>query len=547
MADFSQSPNQQQDPDAIKRALLAKLFGGTPGAGLPPTPGAPGTAQPTPDATVATTATGQPVNLTPTAPAAKPMTAAPGSTPAKPIATPSTALEPGNQAPILSEADYAKQNPAGPHTPYQAPDLKHRMLEGLFAGMQEFGRPGEGAATVRDYLGNIQKNEHADSAYKDNAAAAAHSKYMTYVAGARAPIDLENLNAELDNRRAEAEKRRAEAAALADPQPKYQRAFIEDPEHPGQGKHADFDQRSGQFIDPDTQKIIPGAKPYAKPEREAGTIPADIEARLGPKPKADAANPGGAVQWNGKSYATEHAAQAAWGSAVAKAIDDHARAAGEARGAGFAQSKLMNVLRNGTVMAIHPDEMQPGDVLSGASAGEHAMTRGAQIDDIRNSMQNVKETAKVLDSGRIDRAKLATALADPQATLASFAQSEVRNQLNPDEENYVIAVLNAREQIAGLRSLLGAGQVSDARMKLMLQTIPGAATGNSEFAGKQVDRALKDLELLAKGVPKMPAAGGKDAAAATTAAPKYEHTATDGHGNKVGWDGTKWVEIPKQQ
>jgi hypothetical protein len=509
MADFIQANQQgQQDPDAIRKAILARLMG----SASPVDPNAPLTAPPG----------FQPTDMTPaaTSPAAKPLrapqSAAPGGASLAPAGLTrgvngSAGTSDQGSAPLptfQSEEEWNKANPPAAHTPYQAPDLKHRLLEGLFAGMQEFGRPGEGARTVRDYLTNIQQQEDAEKNFPDTSAAAQHQRYMTAAQGAEQPLHIQALQAQIKDAEAQAADRAAQARARLNPAPKYERAFIEDPEHPGQGKHADFDPRSGQFIDPDTQKIIPGAKPYVKPEREAGTIPADIEARLGPKPTADPKNPTGPVQWNGKSFPSEHAAQAAWGTAVAKAIDDHARAAGEARGAGFAQTKLMNVIRNGTVMAIHPDEMQPGDVLSGASAGEHAMTKSAQIADIRNSIQNVKDKAKVLDTGFKDRAVLATALADPNATLASFAQSTVRNRLSPEEEDYVISVLNAREQIAGLRSLLGAGQVSDARMKLMLQTIPGAATGSSEFAGKQIDRALKDLELLEKGVPKMP--GAKD-------------------------------------
>lgn len=268
MADFSQSPNQQQDPDAIKKALLAKLFGGTPGAGLPTSPGAPGTAQPTPDATAAAPpTTAQPT--TPTSAPAQPITPAAGPTPAKPMTAAPAAVEPGSPSPILSEADYGKQNPAAPHTPYVEPDLKHRLLEGIFAGAQAFGKdPGAGERMLNSYLGNIQKNEDAEANYGQTSAADAHKKYMDYVAGAKAPIDLEDLQSQIGERQAHAKELAASAAAKANPVGKVQHLVVDDPANPGEPKAAYFDEAKKAYIDPDTQQPIPGAKPFEKAPAE---------------------------------------------------------------------------------------------------------------------------------------------------------------------------------------------------------------------------------------------------------------------------------------
>lgn len=218
MADFVQPPDPN-DPDAIKKALLAKLLGGpipgavpppgatqrsltgTPDPGTPPLPGSPATMQPN--------ASSQP---------ATPIAAAPGPQPAKPLAS-ATPIQPGPQPaqPFPSETDWAKQNPAAPHTPYQAPDFKHRLLEGIFAGLQEFGRPGEGAATIRNYLGNIQKNQDAESNYPATAAAQQHQQYMTAAQGAKAPLDLEDLKAQIADRQATARKTNADAIAAGQP------------------------------------------------------------------------------------------------------------------------------------------------------------------------------------------------------------------------------------------------------------------------------------------------------------------------------------------
>lgn len=202
MADFLQ-PNQQ-DPEALRKALLAKLFGGT------PPPVAPGAAAASP-----TTPT-----VAPTSPAAQPMSTPPSPQPAKPLSaapTP-TVTEPGNQPPpIMSETDWAKQNPQPAHTPYVAPDLKHRLLTGLFAGMQEFGRPGEGARTVANYGADIERKTEEEKNYPTTSAEATRKRYMDYVAGERAPIDLQDLQSQIAERQAHARDLDAQAKLRANP------------------------------------------------------------------------------------------------------------------------------------------------------------------------------------------------------------------------------------------------------------------------------------------------------------------------------------------
>jgi hypothetical protein len=262
MADFFQ-PNQQgqQDPDAIRKLLLARLLGNA----SPVDPNAP----------LAAPVGFQPADMTPAA-----TTRQPGSSPvaqptssakspvAKPMATPSTAIEPGNQPPLptfASEEEWNKANPAPVHKPYQAPDFKHRLLEGLFAGMQEFGRPGEGAATIRNYLGDIQKNQEAEQNYPTTSAAAQHLRYMTAAQGVEQPLHIQQLQAQIADSQAQAAERIAKAKVEANPAPKYQHIVVEDPTKPGTPKAALFDEKTGAYLDPDTQKAIPGAKPYEKP------------------------------------------------------------------------------------------------------------------------------------------------------------------------------------------------------------------------------------------------------------------------------------------
>jgi hypothetical protein len=266
MADFFQS--EQQDPEAIRKAMLLKIFGiipGMTGAAAPgAAPGAPATAAGTP-----------PTTMTPAAGPAKPT--------AQPLATAAAnknggAVEPGNQpaAPVLSEADWQKQNVPLAHKPYVEPDLKHRILEGLFAGMQEFGRPGEGARTVQNYTGEIERKTEAEKQWPATQEAQQHGRYETYLQGQKGPLDLADLNAQILDRQAQAKERAAKAEMELHPPAKLQHFVIDDPANPGQPKAVNFDQKTGAYIDPDTGKAIPGAKPWEKAEKvEPATIKYD--------------------------------------------------------------------------------------------------------------------------------------------------------------------------------------------------------------------------------------------------------------------------------
>jgi len=249
MAEFFQQQDQQ-DPDAIRKAILLRMFGA---AAAGATPGA------------APGASGAPPTT---------MTPAAGPDARKPTAQPLAAaaannnggnMEPGNSAPILSEADYQKQNPAAPHTPYVAPSFKQRLLEGLFAGMQEFGRPGEGARTVQNYLGDIQRNQEAENNFPQTSAADAHNRYMTYVQGAKAPVELQNMNAELEDRRAQAAERLAKADLEKNPPAKTKPILIADPTNPKNPDPVPALQNlgTGQIIDQEG-KPIPNAKVWEK-------------------------------------------------------------------------------------------------------------------------------------------------------------------------------------------------------------------------------------------------------------------------------------------
>lgn len=225
-----------QNPDLMKR-LVSSIFGQpvAPGATPPmfgktapaltvPPGGAatpsPSGAAPAPAAVGTAPAPAAPA--APSTPMTAPRTSAPSAGPGEPWkpGTYSAALnnnggntEPGNQPPprgstpsVLSEDEWNKQHPLAPHTPYQAPDFKHRLLAGIFAGMQEYGHKGEGAETARRYEENVRSQVDREKAYPQTSAEQQHAGYERYVQGVKAPLDLQDLQAQITERQAKAQK-----------------------------------------------------------------------------------------------------------------------------------------------------------------------------------------------------------------------------------------------------------------------------------------------------------------------------------------------------
>jgi hypothetical protein len=149
------------------------------------------------------------------------------------------------------------------------------------------------------------------------------------------------------------------------------------------------------------------------------------------------------------------------------------------------------------------NKANPGRYVLSGQGGTAALGKQANAENIHQSFQNVLDHVGVLDKGLTHRAIVAAALADPSTTATEFAQSAAAGQLTPEEQDFVISVKNAREQIQGLRALTGSGQTSDMRIKAILQTLPNASTPNSTYARKQMETAMKDLERVTQGIPKV--------------------------------------------
>jgi hypothetical protein len=510
MPDATAQPGTDQNPELFK-AVLARIFGAaTPGA----TPGAtpPFFGSSTANAASAPAAGGAPApaGMTSSAgPSASPASTEPSptspgyrlptlsSSPGAPV--PSAATAP--PAPVLSESEWSRANPAPEHTPYVAPDLKHRMLEGLFAGMQEFGRPGEGAATVRDYIGDIRARQEQERNYPVTSADLAHKRYMEYAAGQKAPIDIQDVQSQIHEREAQAEERRAKAAAERRGNQRLQHVVIDDPASPGSPRAASYNPATGEFLDTETGHVIQNAKPYEKPVTDTGKIDPLIEAQIGARPDPKD-YPKGASD---PAYQTK---LRAWGRAGNDILVARQASQGESRGKSFGRNRPTQVLDtwngNRPVVVSAGDAEDNPERYATQTGGAPALKEERQFADIRDGIEEVKRTAGVLDQGFDNRALIAAGLAQPQTSFSQWLMGEMgKGHLNESQADYVTALQSLWERVMAIRGLTGGGQGEDLRAAIR-QAIPGPGTPTKGFADKQLNQLNRMVNNLERGTPKVP-------------------------------------------
>lgn len=308
---------------------------------------------------------------------------------------------------------------------------------------------------------------------------------------AKAPLDASYRQAETEEKQALAKQQRARAEALLHP-----------PSKPGAGSKIAFHYSTEDgktlavYEDGDTQELPP-AKEKEVQEKYPG-LTADELAAMPPPNRSQF-----------KSDAEYAQASKAWGQQMgAKKQQDKisvATAGANARGAAMGRNRPVEVLDtwngNRPIRVSAGEQEDNPDRYVNQTGGMQSLGKQVTIDDIKGALTNLKAATKVLDKGTVNRAAIAAVIADPHATATQFAQSEVAKHLDADEQDYVIALLTAREVLPGLRGLMPTGQATDARVALMLQTLPGPRDPNSEFANKRIDSIIGTLGRVQPGVP----------------------------------------------
>jgi hypothetical protein len=244
-------------------------------------------------------------------------------------------------------------------------------------------------------------------------------------------------------------------------------------------------------VNPDILKAAP---------EDANKLAGEIEAQAGPKPTTP--------EYNGKTYPSVQAAQAAWGKEAERIKNEEAASAAGARGGAYGRNRPVQVVdtwngnRPVTVSAADAED-NPERYLT-AGGAEKALPREALINDIRVSAETVGKNLDVLNAKGVDRATLAAALADPNSTAQAYMQGLPRGALDDKAQTFVSDLFNLREQAMALRQVLGAGAGSEDMRHAILATLPSIASPNAKFAQHQIDNLISVLNRVERGIPKVP-------------------------------------------
>ena len=158
-----------------------------------------------------------------------------------------------------------------------------------------------------------------------------------------------------------------------------------------------------------------------------------------------------------------------------------------------------------TFRTVNEIKADPGRYLP-IGEGSKALNKTALIEDLRGSIQNVRDTIKNMpDFSTPQSAQIALAMRnkDPGSALSTFFGSEVGKTLSAPQQDYLIHLAQLQEVGMSLRTVLGVGQGSEDMRRAFSATIPGASTPTKEYAAKQLN-ALEDvLNRVSRGIPKV--------------------------------------------
>lgn len=143
-------------------------------------------------------------------------------------------------------------------------------------------------------------------------------------------------------------------------------------------------------------------------------------------------------------------------------------------------------------------------IYAPASQQMKANSQEALVADIQGSINQVRASLKSMpvEFNAKQRAQLALVFKerDPKSAWDNAWGSTWVNSLTKEQQDYVTDVMQLREQMLGMRQLLGAGQGAKDMRAAILQTIPGAITGSKEHANMQLDKAEQVLKRISRGI-----------------------------------------------
>jgi hypothetical protein len=138
-----------------------------------------------------------------------------------------------------------------------------------------------------------------------------------------------------------------------------------------------------------------------------------------------------------------------------------------------------------------------------------ALTQTGLIEDIRGGVQQVRNNLSQMtdaDFNLLERSKIAVALRsrDPRSAMEPIINAAAAQHLSGPLQEYLINLLNLKENAMAMRAVLKAGQGSEDMRDAITAVIPGPMTISRQYGLKQLDTFERTLNRVERGVPKVP-------------------------------------------
>jgi hypothetical protein len=197
----------------------------------------------------------------------------------------------------------------------------------------------------------------------------------------------------------------------------------------------------------------------------------------------------------------------------------------QARGAAAQNAKAIAVIDPATNRSILVDaKTAKAQQMTPAGEGAKLEAKAAQLQDMQVGSQNARTAIDGL------RTKINPAtLVQIQAALKSGDEGYIENikrnlfnqNLSPDVNQYITAVLNLQERALSLRSLGGQGQGSEAQRNAIVRLLPTVADlSNKQLMKSKLDAFDQQVGIYYKNLPKVNVKGTAASPAGQQDAPK---------------------------
>ena len=180
-------------------------------------------------------------------------------------------------------------------------------------------------------------------------------------------------------------------------------------------------------------------------------------------------------------------------------------------GPSVARAQMYAMLR--PVQAITPEGdlswMTAGQAIqqgaAPAGAGASALSKQAQMQDIKVASQNMRQAINSLENPltpqTIAQLTMASRSTDPSVFATEVDSLLGSQRLSPDQQNFLVWMAQLHERAMSLRNIAGMGAASDKLRDAIISTLPSAKSADRGLMTRQLDGFDNMVSNLERGIP----------------------------------------------